>query len=240
MSVENPFENRNEEEDIKPEEIPSPDNEQYEYIGAKKKPDGSWDLSRAMRRKLSKEEVAQRKAEDEQQKERKKKERERDLEIPDDVKPGTSTMLFYTLRNSLYVNRESLEKAKAEGKPEKALQGTEDLIKKQELEKAILSDTILNNKIQRKIEKEAENKGEELTSEQVRERMRDLSADEMYNYVQELFIDWLDKLEEDGEETAQFVYKGSDFKHLPIKDLRKAAENLQSRLIDEANRSGKK
>lgn len=155
-----------------------------------------------------------------------KEERKRKFEIPEEVKPKTSSMLWYGLRNTIFVNEESLAKDKKEKKPEKIIQRTEQLIKKLRLEQSIL-DTVKRD-VEKKIEKETEVSGKEIDREELRKMMHDMSADKMYDYIEQFYLSWLNELEEKKIEPE------GDFS---VEELRDVAEDLRARLMDEANKS---
>ncbi len=143
-----------------------------------------------------------------------KQERARALEIPSDIKGGSSEMTFYGLRNSIFINRETLQKREQEGSSNSKLL---------ELEKSILGSSSANKFIEDAIKEESGIAGEELTGEQMQERVRDFPASQMYDYVQG-FIDSLEKSKKDER----------------VKDLLKAASSLQNKLMDEASKSKEK
>ena len=60
----------------------------------------------------------------------------------------------------------------------------------------------------------------------------------MYDLVQEYVIDHYESLEDESKDEA-YLQEGPFGGNYPIKDLLKAARDLQGRLVDEASRGGK-
>jgi hypothetical protein len=211
----------------KPESMPSDEQGGKKprfTVGAVKRPDGTWDDSKAMSvGGETAERWAKAAVEGDARREKEAKEaRERRLKIPDDVKPGTSTMVWHTLRRAEIVNQERLDKDVKEGKAD---QKTESLIKHLRLQSDILE--MVESNVKEKLRKEAETSGIQLKYEDLLQKLRDIPADQMYQYVEEFYIKWLDDLEEQGVEL-----KGK----FSNEELRKAAKDLQMKLLDEANR----
>ncbi|MDP3771800.1 MAG: hypothetical protein Q8Q94_00280 [bacterium] len=198
------------------------------FVGAKRNPDGTMDYSKAMTMDDPEGKIARgfEKAEQDRKLERSKK-----LEIPADVKAGTSSMVWYNLRNAIFVNEETIEKAKRENKPTDSRKM--ELIEKLKMERSMLDDHNLSLIVEKKITQDAQSRGEKLTDEQVRERMRGFPASEMISFIQEYFIDRYEEFKDKGAERG-FLGR-QDY---PMEELLKVAKELQSRLVDESARSG--
>lgn len=92
-------------------EVSETDSNKRLMTGVGRNPDGSPDYSRAAYVPDPTGELAKKFAEAD---EKTKVARAEKLKIPDDIKPGTAGMIWYRLRNSLFVNNETLENAKRE------------------------------------------------------------------------------------------------------------------------------
>lgn len=198
-------------------------------VGAKKNPDGTWDYSRAMELPDPDGRIAK---EFEDLKNKEKEARAKRLEIPEDVKPGSAEMTWYTMRNTILVNKEVVNKERKEGK--KFDKRREDLIKAQEMQQTLFSK--VKDRFSLDLIRGGLNTGESITAEEALERESSLTANEMYDLVQKYVIDHYESLEDEGKEEA-FWYDGYLY---PIKELLRVARDLQSRLLDEATRGEKK
>lgn len=99
-------------------------------VGAKKNSDGSWDYSRAV---VPKEDMTQQlETADQTAKEKGKKDRA----IPENVKPGTWTMVSIDLRNAILLNQEAISRAQEQNTVDKK---AVERMKKLSLEKKLLS-----------------------------------------------------------------------------------------------------
>lgn len=208
------------------EEDGSPQKEYF--VGLKENPDGSWDYSHAMKVKDPEGEFVKGV---EAMDRRKKEKRAKRLEIPEDVKPGSARMVWYTMRNTIMVNEGAVNKARKEGTPNERL---EALIKVQKMQQSIFNNVI------RKYEhdlKKSLGADQSITAKQARERCVNLTANKMHDLVQDV-INHYRWLEEEGKDEAR-LQRGHSFENHPIKELLKVAGDLQSRLMDEASRGGK-
>lgn len=194
-------------------------------VGARTNPDGTLDLSRAAEYRDPEGELTNKFDEAE---ERKKQERAEKLEIPSDVKLGTSEMTRYDLRNTIFINEESLK----ENPNDKRMKELNSQFK---AEQAMLDNGDLKRKQDLMIKKEAESKGEKLSAEQILEKSKNYSALQMAELIHEHFIDQLQKEAEGGKEFSSLLSEKIDnfeFSHETSK-LLKAANDLESRLYRE-------
>jgi hypothetical protein len=199
-------------------------------VGAKKNPDGTWDYSHAMEWKDPSGKLAKG---FEELKKQEQEARAKRLEIPKDVKPGSAEMVRYTIRNIIIVNEEAANKARQDGKHDAR---REALIRGQKMQQTMLNNAYM--RFSQDLIKRGLDTGQGVTAEQARERAANLTADEMHDLVQKYVIDHYERLEDKGEEEA-YLQEGHSGRHYPIKDLLKAARDLQSRLIAEASRGDK-
>lgn len=209
-----------------------PENPHF-IVGAKRRPDGTWDHSRAAEwidtdGKLAKGSKEGRESEIE----RKRVELAKRLEIPKEVTPGNAQMTWHNLRNTIIMNKEAAKKAQESGKPNKNL---ETLIDAQEKQATMLDN--INMRYSADQIKRGLKSGEIVTAEQADQRAAHLTADEMHGLVQHV-IDHYQSLQDEGREDA-YLQEGHFDRYYPIKDLLKAAGDLQSKLIDEASRGRK-
>jgi len=202
------------------------------FVGARENPDGTMDYSRAG--ELVDPEGKLAKGVEELE-ERKRQERAEKLKIPADAKPGTSYMVEHDLRNAIFINEESAEKARERGEPtDKRREG---LIKKLRTEESMLGSRILRVSLEKRIRQEVGGKErEELTDEQIRKRMREFPAVDMYGLIQEFFVDYCQKLMDEEGESARFLRNTGH----TIEEELSAAMDLQDRLNNEAARGGDK
>lgn len=203
--------------------IPGPSNDQPIRVGVRKNPDGTLDYSRAATLIDSEGKFAQA---DKEYKEQKEAEKAQKYKIPEDVKPGSSEIVWYQLRNAIYNNTEAMALAQEQGTPdlekEKLIADYKTQQKMLEHEDMKFSKSLILNGME---------KGEVITAEQAREKTAALTANEMFDLIQSQ-IEYYEELQDEGEETSSLV--GND---RPIKDLIKSARDLQNRLIDEASKS---
>jgi len=199
-------------------------------IGAKKNSDGTWDYSRAGKMKDPEGKLARGV---EEVKRREKEARAKRLEIPKDINPGSAEMAWYTMRNTIIVNEEAANKARKEGKPDER---REALIKAQKMQQTMFENASM--RFSQDLIKKGLDSGRSVTAEQAQERAANLTADEMYDLVQEYVIDHYESLEDESKDEA-YLQEGPFGGNYPIKDLLKAARDLQGRLVDEASRGGK-
>jgi hypothetical protein len=210
---------------------PEPNEEKPRFVvGAKKNPDGTWDYSRAMEWKDPEGKLAKG---FEESKKREKEARAERLEIPKDIKPGSAEMAWYTMRNTIIVNEEAANRARKEGNPDER---REALIKAQKMQQTMFDNASM--RFSQDLIKGGLDTGQSVTAEQARARAANLTANEMYDLVQKHVIDHYESLEDEGKDEA-YLQEGHFGGNYPIKDLLKAARDLQSRLIDEASRGGK-
>ena len=192
------------------------------FVGAEKNPDGTWDYSRALEWEDPEGKLAKG-----FEKAKKKEAHAKRLEIPKEVKPGSADMAWHTMRNTIKVNKEAANKANQAGKPDER---REALIKAQEMQQTMLENVSM--KFSENLIKDGLDTGQNVTAEQAKERAVNLTANEMYDIVQKYLVDHYESLQDEGNEEAFLQFGGV----YPIKELLKAARDLQSRLIDEASR----
>lgn len=197
-------------------------------IGVKEGSDGALDLSRVAEWKTPDGEIADK---FEEMEKRKKQERAEKLEIPSDVMPGTSETIGYNLRNAIFINEESLAKDPDNKIIKERLSGLK-------IEKAMLCADGISLKRRERIIAEADKKGEKLTEHQLRGREKKFSAIDMHDLIQEHFVDRFEKSREKGNTHDYMEGRNDDL--FDIAKLIKAAERLQSRLINEEGRGDKR
>jgi len=196
-------------------------------VGAKKNPDGTWDYSRAMEMQDPEGRLAKGV---EKMKKHEKEARAKQLEIPEHIVPGSAEMAWYTMRNTIIVNEEAMNKARKAGKPDER---REALIKAQKMQQTMFD--IASIKFSQDLIYGGLDSGQSVTAEQARKRAANLTANEMYDLVQKYVIDHYEGLEDEGKNEA-YLQEGHFGDNYPIKDLLKAARDLQNRLVDEAAR----
>lgn len=165
----------------------------------------------------------------EQNTQRQKEARAKRLDIPKDVQPGSAEMVWYRLRNTIITNAEAAEKAYKEGTTNKRLEG---LIKMQKMQKTLFD--MAEREFGESLIKKGIDSGTRMTAEQATERTKNLTANELYDVVQESIIDHYESLQDAGEENVSLT-EGHFHNNYLIQDLLKAARELQSLLIDEGS-----
>ena len=206
---------------------PEPNKDQPISVGVRKNPDGTLDYSRAATLIDSEGKFAQA---DKEYKERKESERAKKFKIPEDVKTGNAQMVWYGLRNAIFLNEEAVAKARENGKPDMA---REKLINEQKIQQAMLDNADMN--FSKSLIIEGMEKGEIITAEQAREKTAALTANDMYDLIQNS-VDKYETLLDEGEEETDFL-QGNRMEPTSVNDLLKLAKGLQSQLIAEASKS---
>jgi len=200
-------------------------------VGAKQNPDGTLDYSSAAEMLDPEGKLAKG---FEEAKIREQKARAKRLEIPEDIKPGSADMAWYTMKNTIFMNEEVANKARQEGKPDAR---REALINAQKMQQNMFDNASMS--FSQALIKEGLETGESVTAEQAREKAGQLTANEMCDIVQKYLVDHYESLQNKGNKDA-YLQEGNSGGNYPIKALLKATQNLQSRLIDEATKGGTK
>ncbi len=186
-------------------------------VGAKQNPDGTMDYSSAVHMMPTEAQVKGAK----EQKERETEAEAKKFEIPEDVKPGTATMLFYKLRNE----KDFWEKAKNESSAQNL--ANIDVLN------SMLTDANLQSKIEEKVKQEMTAGGAEVSAETIRQKLHELPAKEMVEYVQEFFVDRYKKLQDEKQDMVP-LQQGHFSKEYATAYLLAIAQNLQNRLLEES------
>ena len=164
--------------------------------------------------------------------------REEILKVPESARPGSVDSVREALQHTRFINRESVKKDRAEGKPIDARR--EDLIKKLDMEGSILSGYMLNSEIYRKIREDAEKKGELLDGDELLKRKDNFSVLEVVDILDRVLIDPLyERLSDkkaipDSEHSNEWWGEHIDYS---IVELIKIVQDLQSRLVNEGGKS---
>ena len=155
---------------------------------------------------------------------RKRAERQARLAIPEDVKPGTATKVWYELRNAEMVNREAAE---AGTNPEVSTQRA-DLFN---LEMRIIDG--ISDRFKRNATQTTQDSGSNPSAEQMRQMTWNLPAHDAAMLLDNDFINFWQDLQAKGETTSGF--RGGQVH--PISELIKAGTDLRGRLMSEEGRT---
>lgn len=215
------------------------------FVGVTTKPDGKKDFSKALRVVDTEGKMAKAFSDLEAERVQKRKD---DLRIPDYAKPGSVMRVWYTLDNARKVNDWAASDAKEKGDL-KSAEISSNRSAALRVEQRVLGylDLAISEDIKYGTPLTADERWDpklrpvsrEFSNEELRQRMRDYPAGKAVDLMSDFVVPGWEEIEMQDPEAVVDLHDGHDNK-FPVKEVLKAANNLQTKLQQEGQRSENK